>query len=147
MCLVPVRITRPDSARKVRLPRMKPEQTGKKPAPQEPGFFPVPFTLPKFPASAHSGACSCTGNSQTVCDHRLKAGPLRRDTASPRTSTGSVIGVLPENFLSGPSPEKSGRVTSHIKKYSGISPIPQKSRFRIYFWIDNRSSTASSMYL
>jgi len=28
------------------------------------------------------------GNCQTVCDHRLKAGPLRGDTASPGVSEG-----------------------------------------------------------
>ena len=34
-------------------------------------------------------ARSCSGAFQTACDHRLKAGPLRGDQASPRVSEGT----------------------------------------------------------
>ena len=45
--------------------------------------------VPDVPVHARSGARSCTGNYQTACDDRLKAGPLRGDPASPRVDEGT----------------------------------------------------------
>jgi len=53
------------------------------PVPEWPEPFPVPVTLPKSPVRACFVARSYSGNCQTACDHRLKAGPLRGDWPAP----------------------------------------------------------------
>ena len=64
----------------------------------------VPLTPQNALVHASPGARSCSGNCQTACDDRFKAGPLRGDPASPRVQQKKVRG----NYLTDTS-RSSGR--------------------------------------